>query len=375
MRVPVRAVVCGMVLLSHASGIPCGAKEFQVRSADGTEIRGEFTDTQGPQVAVIFVPGTGLFDRDAQFGESGTPRDFIFKDRARRVVARGAAAVRYDPRGVRHGAEPANYLDRAVLATRTTGAMADDLAAVYHWTLSPSGLGARCTVFFVHSEGMYHVARLAESGTPAPALVIGMGGPMQSPVDTLKWQLTERDASSLEMMDADHDGMTTNDEVRANWTRTPTAANGVLEPLLHPQGAWHVKDLADVRAIQSANYAKLKADALSHGDAEPFPDAETLSASYQWWKSWFLDERSAAERLAGWGTPVSLHFGDKDSQLPAAPQIAAASTILGAARFKAQVYPDRGHSLGTDVLFGPIDEAIADKIADEAAAAGASCVK
>ncbi|HYG65300.1 MAG TPA: hypothetical protein VEL74_22150 [Thermoanaerobaculia bacterium] len=98
----------------------------------------------------------------------------------------------------------------------------------------------------------------------------------------------------------------------------------------------------------------------------PYPDAKTAMAAYSWWKSWFTDDISIATRLAAWQTPMSFHYGTLDSQANADRQRAAAGPIASRARFT--IHPDRGHTLGPHVLLGPIDEAIADKIADEVAA-------
>lgn len=363
-----------LLLLALACPRPTEAREFKVQSTDGVEISGEAGILSlRPDVAVIFVPGTGTFDRDADFGMTGTPRDLVFKDLAARMVARGVATVRYDMRGVRHAMPRDKTLDPKLLAGRTIHNMRDDVAAVYAWSRSPEGLGARCIVFFVHSEGMLHVARLAGSGAPAPALIIGMGAGMESPSDIVRWQIAGRDVDSLKLMDTDRDGVTTNDEVRANLFRTPSGAHGKLEPFLHPAGAWTANDLAQLQETQTKIYEGLKLEILAHADSEPYPDADNAFASYQWWKSWFLDQQPTAALLARWAVPVSLHYGDKDSQTPAGRQSAAASAHLDAAKLKIQVHADRGHTLGSDVLFGPIDEAIAARIADEAAAVAKSC--
>ena len=368
-----RALIVAIILCAHAPATPSRATEFQVRSADGTEIRGDFhAPSPTPQVAVIFVPGTGLYDRDVLLGMSKTPRDLIFKDLASRMEARGLATVRADVRGVRYGAAPDQY-DRKLLAGRTTGNMLDDLAAIYGWSRSPEGLGARCIVFFAHSEGTNHLGRLAERGAPAPAMIIGMGAAMQSPSELARWQYTERDAYSLKLMDADQDGVITNDEVRENWGRTPSSVYGLIEPFLHSEGAWRAADLAELRAVQMAFFHKLKADELAHADTAPYPDDKNLYAAYQWRKSWFLDERPVAANLARWETSVRLHYGDKDSQVDPAEQTGSASAHLKAGTWTVQIYPGRGHTLGEDVLFGPVDEAIANKIADEAATALTSC--
>lgn len=364
----------GMMLAALGAVSRAEAAEFSVRAADGVEIHGEIDAGAGmptPRLAVIFVAGTGLFDRDAAFGLSGTPRDLIFKDLAARMTVRGVTTVRYDVRGVRRGSPPA--VDRALLAGRTTASMRDDLGAIYRWARAPDGLGAVCVGFFAHSEGMLHVARLAEQGEAAPALVIGMGAAMASPRATLLWQMTERDAFSLERMDGNGDGTTTNDEVRAGIARTPSGVHGVVEPYLHPSGAWKAEDLVTLRTTQLANYTKFREQVLAQDDDTPFPDKDNAMASHEWWKSWFLDERTAAERLARWGTTFSLHYGDKDSQTAPVPQLVAARAHLPAGKLKAHIHPDRGHTLGSDVLFGPVDPTIADQIADETAAAAAIC--
>ena len=366
MRKSILAAACAALLAVPA----VQAREFKARSADGTEIAGaaDMPDKTWT-TAVVFVPGTGLFDRDGQLGRSGTPRDALFKDLAARLIARGVAAVRYDLRGVRHGVPPAEMLDKALLAGRTTDNMRDDLAAVYGWTRSAGGLNARCTVFFAHSEGMLHVARLAPAGAPAPALIIGMGAAMESPAATLRWQVTGRDADSLEQMDADKNGITTNDEVKANLQRTPSGVHGVLEPFLHPSGQWTAADIAELRKTQSAVYEKYRAETLSQADTDPYPNVNTPFSAFQWWKSWFVDEVAAGTNLSKWAVPVILHYGDLDSQTPAALQTVSAKTHIPADRLSIQIHAGRGHSLGPDVLFGPIEEAIADRIADQAAAA------
>lgn len=324
---------------------------------------------------MIFVPGSGLYDRDALLGKTKTPREFIFKDLASRMEARGIATIRADGRGVRYGAAPGQYLDNALLATRTTGTMSEDLAAVYDWSLAADGLGARCIVFFAHSEGMLHIGRLADRGAPAPALIIGMGAAMQSPMHIMRWQAAERDAHSLELMDADRDGVISNDEVRANWLRTPSAVFENLEPFLHPKGAWRAEDIAAIRAAQMGFYETLKAEDLARADGDPWPSADLVVATYQWRKHFFLDAKPAAASLARWNTPISLHYGEQDSQLNPADQIAAASAHLAAGTWRVQIHPGQGHTLGDHVLLGPMNEAIADKIADEAAAVAEPCGK
>lgn len=356
-----------------AAVVAAGTRPIEVRSPDGTRIVGQAdVPAAGARTTVIFVPGTGAFDRDGRFGKSGTPADLVFKDLAARMNARGLATVRFDLRGVRHGVAAADARDLRVLAGRTTTTMRDDLRAIHDWTRSSRGLGAHCVIFFTHSEGMLHVARLAEGGAPSPLLVIGMGPPMESAQAVFRWQMTEREPYSLELMDADRDGRTTHAEIRANISRTPAGVNGMIEPYLLP-GGWGAAEIAQLRNNQLANYEKLKAETLAHEDADPYPTVAAPFASYQWWKSWYSDDVPVAARLARWRAPLRLHYGDRDSQVHAERQKAAASSSLSPKRYSIAVHPGAGHTLGSDVLMGPLEAKIAEQIASEAASAARGC--
>jgi len=344
-------------------------RAFTVASVDGTAINGQADLPDAPtRSAVIFVAGTGLFDRDARFGRSGTPRDLVFADLAQRMTSRGVASVRYDRRGVRHGAPPAEMLDTTVSGTSTTATQREDLAAVYQWARARNGLNARCVVLFAHSEGLLHVARLAESGARAPDAVIAIGGLLESPMSVVRWQMTERDAHSLRLMDGDGDGSVTNAEVEANWRNTPSSWVETPAPFLQPDGVWTPEEIASVTTVQTQLYEQERNRSLAANDADPYPNATTPMARYSWWKSWFTDETPAAQQLARWRVPMIFHYGSKDSQTNYERQRAAAGDLFGN-RATFVVHPDRGHSLGEHALLGPVDEALADRIATEAAEA------
>lgn len=366
---------CLTLAATNASALE-RVRTFQVTSSDGVIIRGQadLPARKGGQTAVVMVAGTGAFDRDAAFGPATLgERRKLFKDLAARLNARGVAAVRYDKRGVGYDVPRDRRVDATLVVTATTDAMRDDLRAVYDWTRSPGGLGARCVVVFAHSEGMAHVGRLADSGAPPPMLVVGMGALMDSPKRNFRWNFAERDEHSLRLMDSNKDGRTTNEEVRTSLKRTPAAVNGTVEPYLHPSGAWAEADLLRLRGAQSEVFEQVRAATLAVPDAAPWPDAASPTGVFQWWKSWQLDDKPIARRLAAWPTPVSLHYGDLDSQTHAPNQLAQARTWLSSDRLTFAVHPGRGHSLGEDVTFGPMDPHLADRLADEMAAAAKSC--
>ena len=279
------------------------------------------------------------------------------------------SVVRFDRRGARFGVPREERTDNAVAPTATPENLSQDVEALYEWTRSDQGPGAQCVVFFGHSEGMVHIAGLAERGATPPDLVIGMGGLMESKASVVRWQSVDRDAESLLMMDGDGDGMVTDEEIRANFSNTPA---GVLEdpaPLLNPAGRWTSGDIAGLRAEQAAAFARETEDLANHADDAPYPDAEGPIASWRWWKSWFTDDTPIAVRFSRWSSPLILHYGSRDSQVREDRQRAAVQGILPAGQARFVSHPGRGHTLGSDVLLGPMDPAIADQIAGEAAAA------
>ena len=333
---------------------------FSVTSADGTEISGQVDQPAGIDGSTPFVvmsAGTGAFDRDVAFGRSGTPRDRLFADLARRFNAAGIATVRYDRRGVRYKPADGQRLDPAVSGTSTVETQRDDLAAVYELARQQSA----CTVLLGHSEGAQHIGGLADRGVTAPALVVGIGAPLQAPADVFRWQATGRDAFSLKMMDANGDGITTNQEVRAGLPTTPAAVFGKVQPYLHPFGKWTAGALKQRIATQEVRYLAGKARALATDPDEPYPDAKEPIAKYSWWQNWYTDDVPVADKLAAWDVPMLFYYGDRDSQVRYEFQQPAAEAALGD-RAEIHVLPGLGHSLGPDVLYGPMDEAAADAL-------------
>jgi hypothetical protein len=352
---------------------PEGARAFSIPSSDGVAIRGQADrpDLAGTG-AVVMVAGTGPFDRDVDFGAPGEEPALVFLDLSRRLNARGVATVRYDKRGIRHVEAGRAGIDQAEIVTATTGAMRDDLAAVYGWTRSPEGMGARCVVLFGHSEGMVHIGRLAASGAPAPAVVVGMGTILTDPARNFRWNLTERDSWSLRMMDADEDGITTNEEVRAGLATTPAAVNGVVEPYLAPDGGWTADDIAELDRQWQTAWPIFRDQALAMDDAAPWPTADQAAGSWQWGKSWYSDETAVAANLARWDGPVIAHLGDRDSQTHAPLQREAGERFLGS-RVTFVLHSGVGHTLGDHPTYGPVRPDLADGMADQIAAALRSC--
>lgn len=358
-------MLLGMLMTLMVEQAPTG-RVFETQARDGIMIRGAVDQPDHDSLGVaILVAGTGPFDRDARFSKPGEPEtDGLFLDLSRRLTARGLTVVRYDKRGVRFGAEADDRINRDEAVTATTETMRDDLGVLLDWARSPSGLNDRCVVLVGHSEGMAHIGRLAASGAAPPTGVVGIGPLLTDPVANFRWNFAERDAWSLRALDGDHDGRTTNAEVEAGLARSPAAVNGVIAPYLHPNGAWTSEDLTRLQTAQSGIYDAYKSATLNQPDNAPWPSAEGPTSTFQWWKSWLLDNTLVATRLAAWAVPVRAHFGELDSQVHIPLQTKAAQDALGD-RFSFVIHPDAGHSLGSDPTYGPMRATLADEVADD----------
>ncbi len=307
---------------------------FAVPSADGTIINGQ-TDfpagyTPGQRIPiVVMVHGTGLFDRDANYGKTGADR-----------------------------------INPAVSGSTTVQTQWQDLQAVYDQALKTVKADTKCIAIFGHSEGMANIGLLAAHDNRAPALVAGMGGLLESPKTVFKWQLSGRDAYSLHKMDTNGDGITTNAEVEANWMNTPSAVFNTKAPFIHPDGQWAGEDLVKLQDVQKGFYQQAKTTAMAMDDTAPYPNAKRPMAQYSWWKHWYQDDTPVAQNLANWDSKFIFYNGDIDSQVVASRQKKAIEAYLKG-RAVQKVMPGLGHSLGHQVLLGPMDTAAANALSHD----------
>ncbi|HYE42045.1 MAG TPA: hypothetical protein VEA15_01520 [Caulobacteraceae bacterium] len=363
----------GIVLGLAVAATPAAAEPVAITARDGYVLHGQVDrpagETDGPKVVVLMVPGTGQFDRDVRFGRSGTEADKLFKDLSARITARGVSTLRYDLRGVGYGGRPS---DRAVLVARTTDSMRDDVADLYAWARSRDGLGARCAILFGHSEGMVHIGRVADAGAPEPLAVVGMGALLESPQSVMRWQLVGRNVDAVRAMDADRDGRTSNEEVRVGFATSIGAAMLPVGAFIHPNGGWGASEIAAYEAAAATGYEAMRTAFLAKAPTDPYPEAASGWSSYQWWNSWFTDDRPVAARLARWRVPVRIHYGDRDSQTDAKRQVAAGRAALGE-RFTWTIHEGAGHGLGDHITVGPMKPEIAHAIAADVAEAATAC--
>lgn len=360
---------CDVMKDEHIKRNPDTPKQIEVTSHDGVSIFGQVDFPIGKSKGVfILVHGTGRFTRDVSFssGKQSTPGLFVQLSKA--LTSNGYTVVRYDRRGVPYNngqsADTAEYY-RKLSGEITTEDLWQDARAVIDFTHSTIVTSGNCLGIIAHSEGMAHVGRMASNSDISKIdVIIGIGALLESPLEVLRWQLTNRDRDSLLMMDENKDGFTSNEEVEKNWVHTPSAVFNRPDLLKHPSGEWTEKELESVVENQTELYEKQRKDALARSDSDYYPNTEMPLASYQWWKSWFVDDATVASRLVGWGGNLILHYGHRDSQVRFARQKRAIekAKLLNVSYYE---YKNLGHSLGDHVLFGPIDALALEQIIEK----------
>lgn len=349
-------------------------ENFSLPSFDGkAQITGQFdfpNCSSKPYPTVIFVGGTGLFSRTGLFGHSGTPRDELFTDFAQRLNAACIAVARFDYRGVRCDIKAPGDLDKCIdqklRGTVTPQTILDDIQAVSNHTHTHPQVDAKKIFFIGHSEGSLNISRLVARGSIEPAGITFFGGMTESTKSIVQWQLVGRYLEWSFEMDVNQDLILTNEEIEQGYASSKFKGIAQKEQLLSPTGSWTKESL---KATLESSYVAVAKDALEKDPEAPYMSGPVVFSSYDWWRQFFENEISVLENLKDYEGPVTYHNGDIDSQTPGQRQLdlleAYAPKMKSKPRF--HLYVEKGHGLGSDKIYGPMDEAIADRIVAEIA--------
>jgi hypothetical protein len=280
---------------------------------------------KGTQVpAVVMVPGTGQFDRDVDFGTSGTDKDLLFKQLAEALTAHGIAVVRQDYRGVHcngHSMKKKSEnvfdacIEKKVRKNVSPEQMRSDFFQVYdHAANLPCIERSQITVFG-HSEASFHVAHLVQQKKISPRALVFMGMVAESPKSLVHWQAVERTVGKL---------------MRENGSQD--------------------------RQALTEKYEKEYADTVAREMAQPDEKVHADFWSYKWWKMWWSDETRVVDQLKDYPGEIVAHLADEDTSVsgPRQQEILRAETPKFKIPPKIVMHSGKGHSLGSDGLRGPI---------------------
>ena len=361
-------------------------QKFSLKTFDGKAVLSgqidfpNFSDKSFP--IVIMQPGTGLFDRDVEFGSTDDESSLIFKSISKVLLRAGFAVLRYDYRGVKCSFQTMSkcpncadkkailkfYLDSCISneirSTVTPSNIREDLLLAYQFATSNPNVDIKKIIMFGHSEGSIHISNLVKNSLISPLGIIFMGGLAESPASAIEWQIKGRVIDGIMQMDKNGDGRVENKEVEENH-QAGVLKIFPLKMLLSPDGYWTKESIT---SLQEKNYSEFKKSALMHSDDEPYAVNGTTQASYKWWKMFFEDENTVIDNLIKFPGPTVYFAGMKDSQTDYLRQTQIIESYVHKLLIKPEVitFEGLGHSLGSDPLLGPVDPVASEKIVETA---------
>lgn len=343
--------------------------EFKLKSKDGlTQISGQIDkpDCEGEAFpAVMIVGGTGLFYRNGFFGRSGTDRDFLFSDLAKRLNSSCLAVIRFDYRGISCDLKGKDSIqkcvDQKLRALVTDETTLDDIQTVYDHGIQQAFVDSKKIVLMGHSEGSLNISRLVARDSVHPAAIMFFGGLTESAYGILHWQIALRPVEWAFEMDTNKDAWLSADEIKKGYKNSKLNDVFPKEDFLNDSNGWSKQSLTEAFEIKYNEYKKMF---LAIADKDPYMTSGIVYSSMKWWKRWFVDDVSVLENLKNFTGPIEYHNGDIDSQTPALRELEflQSSNIHMQSRPKFILHPGKGHGLSSDTLYGPIDESIADEM-------------
>ena len=362
-------------------------QNFTVKSRDGVELAGDITTPKksGKSGAVLFVPGTGLFDRHISYGGTRTKNDFLFESLQSKILAAGYAVIRYDLRGVscnyttapmcttcatpqsRYQHYVKSCVDNKIRGTVNPENMRDDIEAVFRYAQSHVQLVPEQIVVLAHAEGTAHVVPLAGRQAISPKAIMLMSPVLSSPVDVMKWQLDGVIDQWLTQLLGAADTLA-NAKIETAYATWAGSYSYPLSALLAaaPKTGWTRSELAAVTKERQQNYEQARVKVRAAKPGEPFGYTDDVThASYGWWQWWNSEESPTAKNLGAFAKPVYVYYGMTDPKFDIRAQLAhvgSAASESAPLNVSIRVFPKVGHSLGSHGLFGPISATAEDAL-------------
>lgn len=359
------------ISLFLSSATWANSDEFVLETFDGETTFGGQIDFpkncyRSQYKTAILVAGTGLYYRNAYLGLSGTERDYVFKDLAKRLNQKCIAVVRYDYRGVKCDIDEKGKvdtcLDQKVRRSVDAQTIIDDIQAVYDHALSHKKVDSSEIVFLGHSEGSLNISRLWDRGTIKPKGLVFIGGMTESPKSLIRWQFIDRSVDQAFAMDTDGNGILTNWEVTLGYPGSFFEENDIpILNLLSPTGMWNRWGLHQFYALEYSTV--VNATMLSPGYL-PYIQKGITYSSLAWWKKWFTDSEPVVEKLIDFEGPITYFNGSNDIQAPGEKQQEFlknyAHRMTSPPEFN--LIEGKGHLLSNHPLYGPIDEDLVNRV-------------
>lgn len=362
------------------------SQPFLLKTSDGTTVITGVVETPSTCIrhrcpTILMVGGTGLFDRDYDFGNSNTNDDLLFKKLASRINNQNIVVVRYDYRGVKCSKRTApkckscqsateiyksyySYcVDPNVRAKVTPYTIRDDIITVYNFTRNHENIDPTRFAIMAHSEGTLHVAKLVSDKKISPTAMIMLGMMAESPKEIIHWQSVDRNVDSIFKYDTNNNGLIELNE-RSRYCSGKEILSDRCNEFL-PQ--IDMLDRAVITSSVEQNFKKAVEPVLNTPDSEPFPNSVMPMASFAWWKMFYMDNIRPIDELYEYDGKISFNNGDLDSQTPGLREIPI--VLENQLKFKraphVNLFHGVGHGFGNHGTFGPMTEKSIQQILKE----------
>ncbi len=316
--------------------------------------------------AVVLVAGTGLYYRNLWLGTTGTERDFVFTDLAKRFNRDCIAVIRYDYRGVSCDLMSEDKikqcLDQDIRKSVDDQTILDDIQAVYNHVLKQRKIDKKRIGFIALSEGSINISRMVARKSITPKALFFIGGVAESPKSLIRWQFIDRSVDQAFAMDDNGDGILTNLEVMSNYRGSFFDTNEVpMANLLSPTGFWYRSALKSYYTLQFKTI--VNATLITH-DSVPYIQNDMVYAKMSWWKRWFTDSTTVLENLRNFKGPITYYNGTIDILAPADRQLELLKHYGPQMRSMPEfnLVRGKGHVLGNHPLYGPMDLDLTEEV-------------
>jgi hypothetical protein len=362
------------------------SRPFSIKTSDGiTAITGVVeipTSCEGQKCpAILMVGGTGLFDKDYDFGNSNTNDDFLFKKLASRINKKNIVTIRYDYRGVKCSMKTAppcdsckseleiyisyyqHCVDPLVRAKVTPETIRDDIVRVYEYARNQENIDQNQFAILAHSEGTLHTSRLIANKRISPTAMIMLGMMAESPKEIIHWQSVDRNVDSIFKYDTNHNGV-----IELNERKQYCTGNEVMSERCDEIIPTRDKlDRATVVSSVEQAYLKAVDMVLMTPDSAPFPGSAMPMASMAWWKMFYTDNLRPLNELSGYQGKISFNNGDIDTQTPGIRELPI--VFENKSKFKQTPHINLlygvGHGFGKNGTVGPMTENSIQQILEE----------
>lgn len=337
---------------SASTNVPLVVERFSVPTSDGlAAVDGVVTF---PKVArntkltpIVIVGGTAATADNEVYTVPNEPlmrEKYWLKDIGDAIASRGYFVVRFNNRGIHSLLDCESVLGRKIYmaeyaqtsvcyngraaGTTTFATQAADIKTLFSMLAEDQRIDLKRTIMVVHSEGTQHVASLLNDRLIAPAGIVFIGAPVESPRAITHWQEVGRQIEWVSREIGVRHGFFTNAEITQTYAKALDGNIRRYEPLLSPYGGWSKENISQLAAQLDENYDKdIKLVMSADPKAPTVATAVDVSAvtltitSNSHYQSIMSDDRRAIDGIKKFQGRLCFFYGGRDVQIPVSAQI------------------------------------------------------